>query len=214
MLKNEILNQKALNYNEGNQFALVELSEELGGFIRKQAKRSATKAEDMNVFIPAADFESAYTQALWQAAEGYDGSSEFMQRFRTFMKRREADVWRSYRTNKDGEATYEKARQEYLDKPVNDDGETLGDVVLSKYAANSPEDEIVGISALLETIEAFKHYNEKYYNIIKLLSKQATNEEIADALGEQTYNGKVRTCVFRARDAFKKFLLEKSYALV
>lgn len=212
-LKNEILNQMALSYTEGNEFALVELSESLASTIRNLAKSATKRAEEMFVFIPATEFESAYTEALWEAARTFDGSSEFMQRFRTCMKRNEALVWRSYRVNKDGKPTYVKGKNDYLDKPVNGGTETLGEVVLVKMAAQSAEDHVVGENALLDTIEEFRNHNERFYMIVKALANQATNDDLAEAVGEVEYNGKVRAVVFRARESFKKFLSVRDFAI-
>ena len=184
--KNEILNQMALSYTQGNEFALVELSESLASTIRNKARNAARKAEERYVFIPATEFESAYTEALWEAARTYDGSSEFMQRFHTCTTRNEALVWRSYRVNKDGKATYVKGKSDYLDKPVGgENNETLGDVVLVKMAAQSAEDHVVGENALLDTIEEFRTHNERFYTIIKALANQLNNDEIAVALGKR-----------------------------
>jgi hypothetical protein len=59
MTKNEQLNRLATSYTEGNNFALTELTEELGSLIRSQARNAANRSEEMSVFIPATEFESA-----------------------------------------------------------------------------------------------------------------------------------------------------------
>jgi hypothetical protein len=129
------------------------------------------------------------------------------------MKRNEAIGWRSYRTNKDGKATYVKGKNDYLGKPVNGGTETLGDFVFGKLSTGNTEEAVVGENALLDAIEEFKEQNERYYLVVKALSFEATNEEIAKAIGESAYNGKVRAVVCRVRESFKKFLIERDFEI-
>lgn len=215
MTTNEILNQLATSYAGGNSFAFDELFKELGTFIKSQARSAANRSEDLSVFIPSTEFESAYIEALWEAARSYDGSSAFIQRLRTCMKRNEAMVWRSYRINKDEKATYVKGKVDYLDKPIKDGtgNKTLGDVAFGKISNKNMGDEVVGECALLDAIEEFKVQNEKYYLIVKALSLESTNEEIAKVLGEVDYNGKVRAVVYRSKESFKKFLIERDFVI-
>ncbi len=213
MTKNELLNQLATSYAKGDSFAFEKLFTELGSFIKNQAKRAANRSENLYVFIPATEFESAYLEALWEAARSYDNSSEFFQRLHICMKRNEAKVWRSYQTKQNGKAVYVKGKILYLDKPITGENgnETLGDIVSRKMSNATMVDEVVGERALLDAIAKFKAQNKKYYFIVKALSREATNEEISKSLGEATYNGKVRSVVYRARSAFKKYLIENGF---
>lgn len=211
--QNEVLNKLATSYAEGNAQSMIDLFEELRGFVKARSIRASQKAESHNVFIPSVDFESAFNLSIWQSAKEYDGSSHFMQRLRTYMGLREADVWRSYRTIKEKKPTYEKGQSIYLNETINEEGDTLGDIILAKFADESPEDKhcrVDSLDGVVTMIEEFKEYNERFYLVIKALSGGADNDKIAKVLGEVAYNGKVRSVVFRARAAFKVFLQDKT----
>jgi len=210
---NEVLDKLAINYAKGDAQSIVDLFEELRGFVVAKSIRASQNAESHNVFIPKEDFESAYNFSIWQSAKEYDGSSHFMQRLRTYMSMREADVWRSYRTIKEKKPTYEKGQSVYLNETINEEGDTLGDIILAKFADESPEDKHCrkdSLDGVVSIIEEFKEYNERFYLVIKALSTGAGNDDIAEVLGEAVYNGKVRSVVFRARAAFKVFIQQKT----
>lgn len=101
-------------------------------FLRYSAEAATVIARRTGVNIPSEDFESQFTEALWQATKGYDVTiGYFSKRLQFFMKRREVDVWRKYETkggksDKSGKR-YEKARMDSLDRPVGDG--TLSDIV-------------------------------------------------------------------------------------
>lgn len=210
-IDNGKLDNLALQYNKGVEFALNNLCCELQSFVKSEAYKAVRRAKNDFLHIPLEDFVSAYNQAIWQAVKGFDGSSHYIQRLRTFMKFREADVWRQYQFQEDGEIKYDKARNAYLDEPMkSDDGEseTLGDIVLGDFASPSAEEEVLQMTVILEAIEAYKKVKPKYYQVIKLLASEADNDEIAEAFGEPKYNGKIRILVYRSRNDFKKFLAQ------
>lgn len=208
-INNKIINQLALQFNKGNTGAITELVEALKGFIKLEAGKAVYKAEGYKIQIPAEDFESVFCQAIWEAAKDFNGSSHFIQRLRIFMKRREADVWRQYRTIKDGEINYIKARLTSLDAEINEERDTIGDIILTKHASPSHEEEIVGLNIICNAINDFARVNAKFAAIIEMLSMEATQEDIANFLGEAQYDGKCRSVVCRARKAFQRFLVQQ-----
>ncbi len=205
-LNHEIIDGLALQFANGDEGAFIYLYDELESFIKREVRKAVNKAYSTYVYIPESDFESAYNQAIWEAAKGFNGDSKFIQRYYTFSKRREADVWRSYRIVKNGEAFYDKARTTSLDMPVTDDGATLGDVVLANHAAPSSEDEFVGVDFIHNAVEDFVSVNSKHQKIIKLLMQEVELDAIAQEFGEPKYNGKMRALIFRARASFEKYL--------
>lgn len=203
---NKYINQRVLDYNNGDEFAMNDVYAELEKYIKVESSKAVERAKDYKMVIPQEDFESAYNLALWEAVKGYDGSTNFIQRFKTFINRKEADVWRSYKTVINGETTYQKARNAYLDNPINEDGDTLGDIVLSNEATEGMEDTITEVSHIKNAIQSYSTVHKRYARVIKMLSEGATNQELADAFGKGKYNSTVRNIVRRARNGFEQHM--------
>lgn len=213
------INGLATESAKGNQVAFTELFGELEPIIKAEAQKAKRHAKGSGLYnVPVEDFVSAFNEAIWQSIKGYDEkASHFMQRLRTYMRYREADVWRSYSFQENGETSYEKARGHSLEEPVSDsEGETttLGDVVLAEFATRSAEEEIVEVGTILDALEDYRTYKPKYFKVIDLLTNGATNIEIAEAFGENEYNVKIRILVYRAKKDFESFLANHTDYLV
>lgn len=206
---NYMLDRMALCYSLGEDSKLIDLYETLRGFIRREARKASCRAIRYGLFIPVEDFESLFNQALWESAKGYDGRTHYMQRFRTYLERAEADVWRRYRNINNGEVTYAKARIMSIDTVINDEGDTLGDVIMTRSAFPGFEEDLVGGETVLQAIEEFSMVNNSYGSVIKLLASGQSGRALASHFGEKEYGSKLRILVYRARKSFMKFLDEK-----
>lgn len=208
-IHNEAIDQLALDYARGDGSKIVDLYEVLRPMVVREAAKRAHRATTYGVGIPAEDFESHFSLAVWKAAQGYDGRSHFMQRLRNLFVCSEADVWRRYRSYIRGEASYIKARMLSLDAAVNDEGATLGEAVLAEHAIPGPEDDITGKQVIAQAIEEFSRVNTRHATIIRLLVSGWNGRELAEAHGDECYTSRSRIEVHRARKAFRKFLLER-----
>ena len=50
--------------------------------------------------VPIEDFKSFYYEAVWEAAETYNGHSHFWQRLFTFIRQKDACIYKHYRAKK------------------------------------------------------------------------------------------------------------------
>ena len=207
-IQNKMIDELALEYARGDGSKIVDLYEALRLMIGREAKKVAHRAATYGVVIPLEDFESQFSLAVWKAAQGYDGRSHFIQRLRNLFIHSEADVWRRYRCYIRGEASYIKARTLSLDAAVNDEGATLGDAVLAEHAIPGPEEDVTGKQVIHQAIEEFSRANARHATIIRLLVSGWNGRELAKAHGDECYTSRSRIEVHRARNAFRKFLLE------
>lgn len=202
----------ALEYaKEGGQDYLTDLTEELNPFIMEEVRKAVLRATDTGVFIAAHDFESGYRFAVWEAAKGYNWKGEFMKRLRFFMKHREADAWRLYETEinddqyKDGKS-YDKARLDSLDKPIDDEGNTFADIVYKSINSVSAEMEYFAQADFKDWLDKFgQAYSQRYQKVIVLMHLGLTYEEISHAFGESKYNAKMRKLIERTKAAFESY---------
>lgn len=201
--------------NTGNQVAFSDLFTEVYPFIKFMAGRAKARALNLGVHIPVEDFESQFAQGLYQAAEDFNQTyGDFMPRFQQFMKRRESDAWRRYErkgdeSDKNGRR-YDKAQLDSLDRKIGSDHDnrfTLGESVLEP--TESAENEFFRKEDIKKILTDFGEVNERHAKIILLLNCGATNDEIAAAFGEGQYNAKIRKLVQRAKESFRRFLLER-----
>ena len=109
------LDRLALKCRGGDESALAALLESLRPSVRKMASRAARRAANCGLTIPAEDFESMFGEAVWEACQGYDGSTSYVRRLSVFLKRAEADVWRQYRNLQNGRPKYTAASMWSLD---------------------------------------------------------------------------------------------------
>ena len=207
-IQNEILDELALEYARGDGSKIVDLYEALRPMIGRETIKVARRAATYGVVIPLEDFESQFSLAVWKAAQGYDGRSHFIQRLRNLFVCSEADVWRRYRSYIRGEASYIKARTLSLDAAVNDYGATLGDAVLAEHAIPGHEEDVTGKQMIHQAIEELSRVNARYATIIRLLVSGWNGRELAKAHGDECYTSRSRIEVHRARNAFRKFLLD------
>lgn len=202
------INELALRYaKHNNDYLLTDLYGELKQYVNKEVKKGVNRATAYGVIIPREDFESGFNLAVWEAAIGFDGRSNYIQRLRFFMKRREADVWRAYKiTDIDG-VKYTKARYISLDKVIHEGGCTLRDTLSNKETTTNVE-ELIHQLFIKKIFQDFEKLNMRYKKVIEMKYFGFTNEEIAKYFKEKEYNAKIRKLVQRARQAFLVFFLQ------
>ncbi|WP_066640631.1 sigma-70 family RNA polymerase sigma factor [Desulfolucanica intricata] len=210
-IEHEELDQLAPLAQKDRDYFLSILYEQVKPYIKMEVKKRVSRALETGISIPSEDFESAYNLAFWNAVEGYNGKSKFIQRLNFFMRRREADVWRMYRVNLKDNVKYTKARLESLDRKIGDDGQTFADLIFSKIQTNRTDDDFINQICIQELIDNFKKQNKRYKKVIELIYLGFSNNEIARAFGENEYNWKIRKLVQRAKHAFKEFILANPY---
>lgn len=128
---------------------------EVYSFLHFMAMRASRRAARTSLTIPTEDFESYFGLALYQATLGYESQKgDFIPRYMSFIRLREADVWRSYRTKNSKEiefdgVRYHKAQWDSLDRKVSEDedGPLLRDVVLP--SSPSAEEAYLGLAERL-----------------------------------------------------------------
>jgi len=214
MLNEETINNLAYEYSRTrDQFVFRDLFFEMYPFLRSRALRAYRKALQRGLHIPSEDFESQFGQALYQSSLGYDYTlGGYLPRLQFFIKLREADVWRSYRTQymikSERKTLYLKAQYESLDRNISDDGGdqiSLGDVVLPHVP--SAESEYLERENVNVFLNEFRKMNSRYASVILLLGMGGSNSDLARAAGEEYYNPKVRKLVQRSKSAFNKYLI-------
>ncbi|QMV41844.1 hypothetical protein [Cohnella cholangitidis] len=198
-----------------NQTTFRDLFFEIYPFLHFWAVRSSAKALQWGIYIPQEDFESHFGQALYQSTIGYDlAIGDFMPRFQSYLKLREADVWRSYQTKCNdqdrGGIRYYKAQLDSLDRKIafDDEGITLGEAVLPH--SPSAEQEYFEKIEVQNLLAEFRKVNSRYANVVSLLDRGTSNNELAHALGEGNYNNKVRKLVQRSKAYFLNYIDEKN----
>ncbi len=213
-LNTDLINQLALDYAQnGGKETIANLFYEMKPLIDNEATIETRKAHSYGVMIPFEDFESAFSMCLWTAVEGYNGKTDFVQRFYFFLRKRyRPDVWRQYQTtgskeDKDGRR-YDKARNDSLDREIAEDL-TLGESICDEVDI---EDEITERQAVIKLMNEFQKINERYHKVITLIYQGCTNDEIAKALGETSYNDKIRKLVSRSKRTFKQYLSKNLFA--
>lgn len=189
---------------------------EVYSFLHFMAMRASRRAARTSLTIPTEDFESYFGLALYQATLGYESQKgDFIPRYMSFIRLREADVWRSYRTKNSKEiefdgVRYHKAQWDSLDRKVSEDedGPLLRDVVLP--SSPSAEEAYLELVELRNLREDLRRMNTQHAKIICLIEYGASKKELAQAFGESGYNARVRKMVQRARSSFQRFLTERN----
>ncbi|MFT4413239.1 hypothetical protein ACLM5H_05185 [Fredinandcohnia humi] len=198
-LDNVKLNSLALAYANSNG-ENVEAFNELFEGVRKLIEREAYKREQ-RTGIAREDFESVFSQAVWEAALDYNGSSNFVQRLMFFFDREATDLHRKHKSAK--RSLYKSYS---MDNAVDEEGNTFADLIPSQVDV---ETEVIEKETTKKLLEGFGETNERYAKVIQLISKDCTNEEIAEELGSTSYDAKTRKIVQRAKNNFKKFYEEQ-----
>lgn len=212
----------AVNYAKASdpfnkETILLKIYEVMKTYINSCVKNSVAKSRNNGLNIPKEDFESRYMQYLWEALEAFEADGKYS--FKNIVLRRfrfaEAHTWRQYKTkgtenDKDG-ISYVSARWDSLDRTIGGDAEdkkTLADIVLGDTV--SAENEFLENNEVNEIIDEFTRVNERYANIIRLISLGYEGESLALASGESTkYDAKMRKLVQRSKEAFGKFISER-----
>lgn len=206
------INDLAYRFAQTNdQWAFSQLYKEVRPLILIRAEKAYQRAQRKGVCIPIEDFISFFNQGLFQASKGYDIKlGDFLSRYYTNLRLREADVWRCYETRGkiENERKYEKARllSFSLDKSVSEvSGETVV-TLLDLVPCPSAEDCYFERELPKNLILEFSQMNNRYASIVLLLDRGYQLQEIASLMGESSYNAKMRKLVQRTRTKFGKFL--------
>lgn len=194
-----------------DQWAFSQLYSELRPLILVRAERACQRAQRTGVSIPIEDFISFFNQGLFQATKEYDIKlGNFLPRYFTNLKLREADVWRCYETRGkiDNDRKYEKARllSIPLDKPVKGESEETAVTLLELIQGPSAEDCYLEKEQSKTLILEFSLQNKKYASVVKLLDRGYQLQEIASIMGESSYNAKMRKLVQRTKIKFREYL--------
>lgn len=148
--------------------------------------------------VPYEDLYSAYLESIYEAAIGYKPIADFEGRWHSFKKKKGADVLKHYRAKK------RNAINTFSMNVTigNEDGNEIeyGDLF---EASDSDFTRVVEIE---EMYGEFKSKHPKYGEILDLIRKGRSNLEIANFLGEETYNERARKSVSLARKSFEQFL--------
>ncbi|OMF30080.1 hypothetical protein BK133_17085 [Paenibacillus sp. FSL H8-0548] len=185
---------------------------ELKSLIINRARSSCQRAQRTGLNIPLEDFVSFFSQGLFQATKGYDNKlGNFLPRYHSYLKLREADVWRCYETrgNNQSDRKYEKARllTFSLDQPAgNDDSDETRFTLLDIVPTPSAEDSYMESEQSRTLIMEFSKLNKRYALIVELLDNGHPLKEIALLMGESSYNSKVRKLVQRTKIKFSEYL--------
>ncbi len=209
-LDNQKINELALEFaTNGGEEVFTDLFAEMKPLVTNEARKETFKAAQYGLTIPVKDFESAFSMAVWTAAKEFNGQSNFIQRFYYFLQKRyRPNVWRQYRVrgnneDKDG-IRYDKARNDSLDRLINNKEETiktLGDTLASQ---TDIEDIITTSKTVKQVMREFHEVKPQYSEIIGLVYQGFTTAEMAAILGERESNVKFRKRVSRAKKIFKR----------
>lgn len=192
-MNNSKANRLASLYaRERDERTLRSLIFEVRGLVENEALKWAERSQ-----VPREDYLSTFYEAVWEAAQEYDGRSHFAQRLHFFLKRAGADVYRYHTCQK---------RCIWVER--------LSAVLLEKDEAyvqllsevDQFDDEVTVKSTIQKSLADFGRVNERSGRIVTLIYAGYENEEIAQALGEESYNAKTRKAVQRAKQQFKQFL--------
>lgn len=209
-LNNDLINELALRYAQTKS---DETFRELFEYLRPMVHNEAMKAE-RDRGIPRDTMLSHFNEGIWRAVDGeaaknFDGSSNFSQRFHTFFNRRLIDEVKYQRADK------RTALVESLDKlqpHVSGDNRSMptgGTYVEAISAPRTTEQEFFENHELTETFAGFRGSNERYGQVIEMLYRGHTNDEIAKACGYDSYDRAARRLVFRARESFRAHLAKR-----
>ncbi|QGG47669.1 RNA polymerase sigma factor [Heliorestis convoluta] len=188
------LDQLALQFNKtGDENAFNQLFEKMKPIVRKQALKY-----HYSTGIAVEEYESIFAEEVWKAAIFYDGTSRFLQRFYFHIKSAQTDLYR-----------YHKSQKRSLYKEESIDVEN-GDIVLDQVAIQqtSTEQEYLDCQEVEKKIHDFERTNERHGKVIKLLNFGCSNQDIAGVFGRNKYDSTVRNIVNRAKEKFKKYLIE------
>lgn len=186
-------------------------------YISVCATNAVRKAAEYYLDIPKVDFISAYNLALWESIESFKpakGSIHSLISYRFSIA--EASVWRQYEIKDEKEKngrSFIKARWNYLDNILkqyseSESEQSLSEMLLGKVP--SAESTYIEKNNVIEILESFAQKNERYMKVISLIYEGYKGNDLAVAMGEgKKYNTNVRKLVQRAKNSFKKFLIEK-----
>ncbi|ACV62717.1 RNA polymerase, sigma-24 subunit, ECF subfamily [Desulfofarcimen acetoxidans DSM 771] len=176
------IDKQALKYAQTKEPAIFEdIFRRLKPKLDRLADRNSNKYASLR--IPAEDYKSYYYEALWRAAENFNGRTPFIRRVNLMLYESEVRLYRYYASKK---------RAVFL-KEIIDDRHML--IVEFDTAVEN------------EMLEGFlQNTSERNSKIIKLLQIGCTKQEIADVLGCSWYNKKARKTVQRAKDQLRRFI--------
>jgi hypothetical protein len=210
--KSKLIDALATEYVKTNRLAVLnELAKELLLYARWKARYATWKAKRTGVYIPLEDFESNFLMAVMDAAKTYDPKKgHFIGRLNYLISRcYEPAVWRKYATKKSDSKSngsrYMKANMDSLDRVIDaENGSTLGEAVLIQHT--SAEEQFMNSYMIEKILNEFCVINKHYGNVIVLIHKGVTNEELALIFGEREYNVRIRKLVQRAKKSFRNFV--------
>ena len=187
-MDDEMVDEYALAYAETHDSATFdELFQAVRPKVDRIAVASTYKFEQLRV--PVEDFKSFYYQAVWEAADTYNGRSHFWQRLYTFLKVKDVNIYRHYGAKK---------RAAYLVDCLDEDS-TL-----------SVESDVTEDMLIKEILEGFlAKTSERNKQIVVLLKLGYTKLEIAAALGHNEYDDATRKAVERARNKLRQYMQSK-----
>ena len=184
----DTLDEYALTYAETKDPATFdELFQAVRPKVDKMAVANCRKFAPL--CVPVEDFKSFYYEAVWEAADTYNGQSHFWQRLYAFLKIKDANIYRHYGVRK---------RAAYL---VD---------CLGEKSTSSLESDVIEDMLIKEILEGFlQKTSERNKKIVTMLQYGYTKNDIAFALGRNEYDGSARKSVQRARANFRQYLTTK-----
>ena len=141
--------------------------------------------------IPLDDFLSHYYEAVWEAAESYDGRTKFTQRLNSIIHIRNIFLYRYYSSQK---------------RAAQGKDNSIDNVCLMGIVDKKANSDITESPIEKEILEGFERTSERNGKIIKLLMFGCSNVEISRVLGANKYDEKTRKAVSRARKTFCNFV--------
>ncbi|MBC9786395.1 sigma-70 family RNA polymerase sigma factor [Heliobacterium chlorum] len=194
-IDNEAINKAAFRCdNDPSEESLSELLDLMAPLVDRMAyKLSQRTGIESTVFI------SELREAVWKASVGYNGESNFTQRFNFFAKDKITDIKKALGRQKRSLCT-----EVSMDNEIPGAcGETFASIIEDK---ENYEDTVIETLHYEKMLAGFATTNEQQARILELLRLGFSNEEIAAFFGEKEYSQKARQAVSRAKKAFREYI--------
>lgn len=195
-VESKYLNYLAWKYVQGDLDVAYDVVQVLEPIIKREARKWGNHYERGET----CNFESYFREAVWEALDGYDGRSDFIQRYYTFLKATGSRWKDKLKTQK----RMINQLLESLDQELDSAGSSETRITQIP-APNNTEDEVI----LKEKIASFLgEADDLTGKIIYLFLAGYDPHAIAKKLGASSYDAKTRKQVERAKNRFTRYLLD------
>jgi hypothetical protein len=204
-MKTNRINELALMYaTNRDEQTLIELFEEIRNenFFKKHVGYTHYQVLQSNgINLDRDDIESEVNLTIMRAADGYNGTTNFLARVNSYFKLRLYQLIRdNSRLKRDG------SKAVSIEKHMD----TAYDFFIKESVQKNSDAESACIAK--DTLQRYlKSANERYAEVIKSLAGGLTPEQATKKLGFENYDTNARKLVSRARADFEKYWNLQNY---